>query len=54
MSAPHRYADELTPEQADNIRRSRLEAVSAAISWAAIVTLVATLAPHFPKLIGGL
>lgn len=52
--SPHRYADALTQEQADNIRRERWQAVSAAISWVAIGGLVAALAPHFPKLIGGL
>lgn len=37
----------VTPERADMIRRSRLEAVSAAISWAAIAILLAALAPHY-------
>ena len=36
-----------TVERAEAIRRHRKEAVSAAISWAAIALLLAALAPHF-------
>lgn len=46
MSARDRYAEALTPERAETIRRERLESVSAAIAWAAIALVLASFVPH--------